>query len=56
MLVESAQINRFLAKSAQKNPTKSAIFCFGKVSPENFRKYVSENPMKFDFHDLSEAL
>ena len=53
------KINRFLAKLAQKIPTKSAVFSdwfsvmlAAKISA----KSVSENPVKFYFRDLSEAL
>ena len=52
------KIDRFLAKFAQKIPTKSAVFIWlfsSKVSPQNvckigwlFRKSVSENPVKLD--------
>ena len=48
-------------KFAQKIPMKSVIFYrlfFSEVSPENFRKSVSENPTKFAFffRDPLEAL
>ena len=48
----SGTSHRFLAKFAQKIPTKSAVFYrlfFGEVSPETFRKSVSENPAIFAF-------
>ena len=58
-LIKSGQ-NRFLAKFAQKIPTKLAVFyqLFSReVSSENFHESVFENLVKFDFFcDLSEAL
>ena len=60
MLVKSAQNWSISSEICPENSHEMGRFfliAFSvKLAPKNFRKTVSENPPKFDFHDLSDLI